>query len=102
MGLAELFLVIQLSWRFTSSDIAVHLNQSGYAVNLIKQFPCDSWDPTPTATPYLSGVSIDSIAHYTNDDSSPAQLHQTEAYQSLTGSIGWLATATHPDLAMVH
>jgi hypothetical protein len=26
----------------------------------------------------------------------------TEAYQSLIGSIGWLATATRPDLAPVH
>jgi hypothetical protein len=37
-----------------------------------------------------------------NEDSSPAQLHQTEAYKSLIGSIGWLATATCPDLSTVH
>jgi hypothetical protein len=49
-----------------------------------------------------SRVPIDSIAHSTNGDSSPAQLRQTEAYQRLIGSIGWLATAKRPDLSMVH
>jgi hypothetical protein len=37
-----------------------------------------------------------------DDDASPKQLRCTEAYQSLIGSIGWLATATRPDLAPVH
>jgi hypothetical protein len=69
---------------------------------LVEQFCRDSWDATPTATPYRSGVPIDSIAPSTNADDSPAQLRRTEAYQSLIGSIGWLATATRPDLAPVH
>jgi hypothetical protein len=102
MGLTDWFGGIHFLWRFTNSDAAVHLNQSGYAANLVKQFSWDSWDITPTATPYRSGVPINSIAPYTNEDASPAQLCQTEAYQSLIGSIGWLATATRPDLATVH
>jgi hypothetical protein len=56
----------------------------------------------PTATPYCSGVPFDSIAPSTDDDAAPAQLCCTEAYQSLIGSIGWLATATRPDLAPVY
>jgi hypothetical protein len=102
MGLTEWFLGIHFSWRFTNSDVAVHLNQSGYAANLVKQFSWDSWDPTPTATPYCSEVPINSIAPSTNENSSPAQLCQTEAYQSQIGSTGWLATATCPDLSTVH
>ncbi len=102
MGLTEWFLGIHFLWRFINLDVAVHLSQSGYAANLVEQFSWDSWDPTPTATPYCSGVPINSIAHSTNDDSSPAQLHWTEAYQSLIRSIGWLTTATHPDLSMIH
>jgi hypothetical protein len=85
------------------TDLAVKLlNQSGYATNLVKIFSRDSWDPTPTTTPYRSGVPIDSVALFTNEDSSLAQLCRTEAYQSLIGSIGCLATATHPDLSTVH
>ena len=78
------------------------LNQSGYAANLVKQFARNSWEPMPTATPYRSGVPIDSIAPSTDKDTFPAQLHHTEVYQSLIGSIGWLTTATCPDLAPVH
>jgi hypothetical protein len=102
MGLVEWFLGIHFSWRFTSSRVDVHLNQTGFAANLVEQFCRNLWDATPTATPYRSGVPIDSIAHSTDADDSPAQLRWTEAYQSLIGSIGWLATATRPDLAPVH
>ena len=102
MGLVEWFLDIHFSWRFTSSRVDVHLNQTGFAANLVEQFCQDSWDATPTATPYRSGVPIDSIAPSTDADDSPAQRRRTEAYQSLIGSIGWLATATRPDLAPVH
>ena len=102
MGLVEWFLGIHFSWYFTSSRVDVHLNQTGFAANLVEQFCRDSWDATPTATPYRSGVPIDSIAPSPDADDSPAQLRRTEAYQSLIGSIGWLATATRPDLAPVH
>jgi hypothetical protein len=102
MGLVEWFLGVHFSWRFTSSQVDVHLNQTGFAANLVEQFCQESWDVTPTATPYCSGVPIDSIAPSTNADDSPAQLCQMEAYQRLIGSIGWLATATWPDLSPVH
>ncbi len=97
MGLVEWFLGIHFSWRFTSSGVDVHLNQTGFAANLVEQFCRDSLDATPTATPYRSGVPIDSIAPSTDADDSPAQLCRTEAYQSLVSSIGWLATVTRPD-----
>jgi hypothetical protein len=102
MGLVEWFLGIHFSWRITHSWVNVHLNQTGFAANLVEQFCRDLWDPTPTATPYRLGVPIDSIASSSNKDDSPSQLRRTEAYQSLVGSIGWLATATRPDLAPVH
>lgn len=102
MGLVEWFLGIHFSWRITSSRVDVHLNQTGFAANLVEQFHRDSWEPTPTATPYRSGVPIDSIAPSSDPDDSPAQLRRTDAYQSLIGSIGWLATATRPDLAPIH
>jgi hypothetical protein len=44
----------------------------------------------------------DSIAPSTNAYNFPAQLRQTQAYQSLIGSIGWLATTTQSDLTAIH
>ncbi len=74
MGLVEWFLGIHFSWRITTSRVDVHLNQTSFAANLVKQFCCDSWDPTPTAMPYCSGVPIDSIASSSDEDDSPSQL----------------------------
>jgi hypothetical protein len=102
MGLVEWFLGIHFSWHFTSSRVDVHLNQTGFAASLVELFCWDSWDPTPTATPYQSGVPINSIAPSPGADDYPSQLQRTKAYQSLIGSIGWLAMATRPDLAPVH
>jgi hypothetical protein len=78
------------------------MNQSGFAANLVKRFCHDGWDHTPNATPYQSGIPIDLIAPSTDVDDSPAQLQRTDAYQSLVGSIGWLAGATCPDIALVY
>ncbi len=74
MGLVEWFLGIHFSWRFTSLQVDVHLNQTGFAANLVKQFCRDSWDPTPMATPYWLGVPIDSIVPSPDADNSPSQL----------------------------
>jgi hypothetical protein len=102
MDLVEWFLGIHFSWRITRLRVDVHLNQTSFAANLVKQFCRESWDPTLPATPYCSGVPIDSIASSSNKDDSPSQLQPAEAYQSLVGSIGWLATTTQPNLAPVH
>ena len=72
MGVVEWFLGIHFSWRITSTSVAVHLNQSGFAANLVESFFQDSRNVTPMATPYRSGVPIDSIAPSTDDNDSPA------------------------------
>jgi hypothetical protein len=38
MGLVEWFLGVHFSWRITNSTVDVHMNQSGFAANLAKQF----------------------------------------------------------------
>ncbi len=102
MGIVEWFLGVHFSWRITSSAHLVHLNQSGFAANLMESFFWESRNLTPTATPYRSGILIDAIAPSTDDDVSPAHIRCTEAYQSLIRSIGWLAMSTRPDLTAVH
>jgi hypothetical protein len=52
--------------------------------------------------PYQSGLPIDDILETKADDTSPVQVCCKEAYQSLIGSIGWLAICTRPDLAPIH
>jgi hypothetical protein len=99
MGIVEWFLGVHFSWRITPSSVDVHLNQSGFAANLVESFARQSRNATPTATPYRSGVPIDSIAPSLDADDSPAQIRRKEAYQSLVGSLGWLSSTTRPDIA---
>jgi hypothetical protein len=87
---------------FLLALVAVHLNQSGFTSNLVESFFHDSQDPTPTATPYQSGIPIDVIAPSTEEDNSLALKQCKKAYQSLIGSFGWLSSTTPPDLAAVH
>ena len=54
------------------------------------------------ATPYRSGIPINSIVPSVDANDSPAQIWQKEAYQSLIGSIGWMLSITRPNLAAVH
>ena len=102
MGIVSWFLGIHFSWRISPSSVTVHLNQAGFATNLVESFSLQDRNQTPTATPYCSGVPIDSIPESTKDVESPAFKQRKEAYQSLIGSIGWLAHSTRPDLITAH
>jgi hypothetical protein len=77
----------QFSLHFNSSMVVVHLNQSGFATNLVESFSRIARNETPTTTPYCSSISIDLTAPSTDNNNSPAQLQHKEAYQSLIGSI---------------
>ncbi len=71
-------------------------------MNLVKSFTRQARSETPMATPYQSGIPIDSIAPSVDADDSPVQIRWTDAYQSLIGSIGWLLSTTRPDIAAAH
>ena len=102
MGIVEWFLGVHFSWRVTSSSVLVLMNQSGFANNLVESFSLQSCNETPTATPYRSGIPIDSIAPSTDADDSLAQIRCKKAFQSLVGSIGWLLSTTRSDLTAAH
>ena len=102
MGIVEWFLGVHFSWRITHSSVTVHLIQSGFATNLVETFTCQARNETLAATPYQSGIPIDSIAPSVDADDSPVQIRQMDTYQSLIGSISWLSSTTRPDIAAAH
>jgi hypothetical protein len=102
MGIVNWFLGIHFSWRITPTSVTMHLNQSGFATNLVESFSFQDRNQSPTATPYQSGVPVDSIAKSLEAGDSISLKHCKEAYQSLVGSIGWLAHSTCPNLIMAH
>jgi hypothetical protein len=102
MGIAKWSLGVLFSWWITALLFAMHLNLSGFASNLVKHFFRDVGNPAAMATSYCSGVPIEAIVPSLDENNAPAQVQQKEAYQSLVGSMGWLAHTTWPDLATVH
>jgi hypothetical protein len=102
MGIIKWFLGVSFLWYITPTLVAVHLNQSGFATNLVKSFVHQTRNKTPTGTPYSSGIPINSIVSSLDADDSPAQVHCKDAYQSLIGSISWLSSTTRPNLAAAH
>ncbi len=102
MGIVEWFLGVHFSWCISSSLVSVYLNQSSFASNLVESFFCKTREASPLAIPYCSGIPVDSIAPSTDEADSPAETRWMQAYQSLIGSIGWLAMTTCPDLTAIH
>ena len=102
MGVVEWFLGTQFTWRRDKSETACHMCQAGFSRNLVEQFGRADKMMSPDATPYRSGLPIDSIASADPEDKSDAFLRRRDAYRSLVGSVGWLACCTRPDLAPVH
>jgi hypothetical protein len=51
MGIVEWFLGVHFSWHITPTTGSVHLNQSSFATNLVKNFSRQTHGKTPTATP---------------------------------------------------
>ena len=61
MGPVEWFLGIHFQWKSTPSAVSCHMNQAAFAANLVEQFEQHHKCPTPSATPYRSGMPIDAI-----------------------------------------
>ncbi len=91
-GIVEWLLGTHFLSNVTPNDVDIHLSQSGFSQNLVESSHVANKSPTPTATPYCSGLSINAISETKAKDTSLAQVHHKEAYQSLVGSIGWIAT----------
>jgi hypothetical protein len=102
MDTVEWFLGIHFQWQVTPDSVSVHLGQAGFAANLAEQFNQHLKSPSPLATPYRSGIPIDAIPESTEPDDNPTLLKRKHSYQSLVGSIGWLAQSTRPDLTPAH
>jgi len=79
--------------------IYVTLSQQSFAKNLIDSMNYSSASTSSYVTPYQSGLAIDSIP--VSPLSSTKQDKLRLYYQSLVGSLNWLAHTTHPDLSMV-
>jgi hypothetical protein len=83
----------------TPKVVNVHLRQTVFASDLVEENNIHHRNITPDATPYHPGLRIDACPKSDEDTDSPGFLERKRKYQSILGSIRWLAQSTHPNLA---
>jgi hypothetical protein len=94
------FLGIEFSWtHHLDGNITVNLTQQSFAETLIDSFGFGSLSLSAYTSLYRSGVPIDSIPHEDMSDTQRDSL--CLQYQTLVGSVNWLAHTTRPDLSTV-
>jgi hypothetical protein len=100
MGQVSHFLGIEFSWtHHKNGHVSVCLTQQSFTEQLIESVGLQNVSSSTFTTPYRSGLVIDTIPHQDMDSSSCDKLRLT--YQSLFGSLNWLAHTTRPDLSTV-
>ena len=103
MGTVDWFLGTHFQWSCYDNEVSVHLSQTGFVAHLVEDNNAHTHNITPDATtPYCSGLPIDACPESDEADNCPALLERRRKYQSVVGSIGWLAQSTRPDLAPCH
>ena len=102
MGNVDWFLGTNFQWLCSDDKVPVHLSQTGFAVHLVEDNNIHTCNITPDATPYCSSLPIDACPESDKADNCPALLERKKRYQSVVGSIGWLAQSTQPNLAPMH
>jgi len=100
MGQVTHFLGIEFTWhRHVDGNLSVILTQQSFTENLLDTLNYSSDSTSTFTTPYRPGLSIDSIPtiEMTAQDRDKLRLQ----YQSLVGSLNWLAHTTRPDISTV-
>jgi hypothetical protein len=100
MGRVSHFLGIAFSWvHHEDGHVSVSLTQQSFAEHLVESVNITTTSTSTFVTPYRSGLSIDSIPPSTLSSQEQDKLRLQ--YQSLVGSLNWLAHTTRPDLSTV-
>jgi hypothetical protein len=102
MGTVEWFLGTHFQWHKTDDEVSVHLSQTGFAAHLVEDNNAHLRKTAPDATPYRSGLPINAIPESDKADDCPTFIERKQKYQSIVGSIGWLASSTRPNLVAIH
>jgi len=100
MGQVTHFLGIEFNWHhLANGHLSVTLTQQSLIENLVDTLRFSAEKQSTFTTPYKSGTSIDTIPTVTISPQDQDKLRLQ--YQSLVGSLNWLAHTTWPDLSTV-
>jgi len=100
MGQVGLFLGTEFTWvTHPDGHLTVTLTQQSFTETLLDSLAIDRGKLSTYLTPYRSHCCIDSIPYETM---SPTERNDLRLwYQSLVGSLNWLAHTTRPDILTV-
>jgi hypothetical protein len=100
MGQVSHFLGIEFNWvHHPNGHVSVSLTQQSFTETLVESQHLMVSGTSTFITPYRSGLPIDAIPHQAMFSSDRDTLRLQ--YQSLVGSLTWLAHTTCPDLSTV-
>jgi hypothetical protein len=100
MGQVSLFLGTEFTWvHHPDGHLSVSLTQQTFFEQLLESLQIQRQSSSTYLTPYRSGYSIDSIPFESMSASARDDLQLR--YQSLVGSLNWLAHTTRPDISTV-
>jgi len=100
MGQVAHFLGIEFTWKYSSDGhLSVTLTQQSFIEALLDSLKIQMDSTSHFTSPYRSGMSVDMIPHRELSSSDRDQLRLQ--YQSIIGSLNWLAHASCPDLSTI-
>jgi hypothetical protein len=100
MGQVSHFLGIEFTWKFQSNGhLSVSLTQQSFIDTLLETLGISIDGISTYTSPYQANCHIDSIPFQDMSASDRDRLRLR--YQSLVGSLNWLAHTTRPDLSTV-
>jgi hypothetical protein len=100
MGQVGLFLGTEFSWQeHPDGHLSVVLTQQSFTEMLLDSLKIDRARQSLFLTPYQSDCCIDSVPHEPMTGTARNELRLR--FQSLVGSLNWLAVTTRPDIATV-
>jgi hypothetical protein len=100
MGQVTHFLGIEFTWkRLPNHHLCVTLTQQSFIESFLDSLNITIENVSPYSSPYQSGVHIDSIPTIDMSTRERDALHLK--YQSLVGSLNWIAHTTRPDISTI-
>jgi hypothetical protein len=100
MGKVGLFLGTEFTWvEHADGNLSVSLTQQSFTETLLESLNVTRSSQSSFLTPYRSDCCIDSVPHESMSTTEQNDLRLR--YQSLVGSLNWLAHTTRPDIATV-
>jgi len=100
MGQVTHFLGIEFTWQtLPSGHLEVSLTQQSFIDTLLDTLGINIDNVSHFSTPYRSGYPVDSVPFVEMSSSDRDKLRLK--FQSLVGSLNWLAHTTRPDLSTI-